>query len=609
MTSSSGDEDIQRIQRELAGLWIQNGALQISLWDSDPSEVDWEVPEIPSLEDLGVVPKINVETAFADYLEKFGEIAIESPSKTLLDLPVKSSLRGQEALRILPESFCSDPSAFCLTENWDFLFEHTSSSLWEQRAHYLHGLKECIEDDLFQHALNARETFRGCLGGLMYLRDHVSKLANQIKTHRACLARESNCFVDYCSAVLLKRKKRNLEEVLGTLSQISEIDEAVQDMETLLNDPDATDLIYRDVLIAFQDVQSKVREMNGRYLILEALVLDQFGETIVQKRRSRIEQVLNETYEYDREMLRTSMRHEKWGYVVDDSRLSTIAEKLGDLTNMGSSEIHTTEGRIRYHSREYGIVGSLEPLLVTMLHLKHNSLDSTALAVSAANFALEGFRVFNSMTSQLILGAGAIHSAGLKSITVKHLAIAYEQICLVSIVASTIGRILVSGIDGDENPGQIEFLTEEFELCVKEMEIHTVEIKVKLTRVACDLMIPLMKDASMALSAAADDSRRFSDDGLLPFFKELIGQLCQKYSTFANLIRGSLGDKEVDEVLESICEDLVTWLRDGSRFFRKDTYHVYMTHVRYCEESFRSIYSSDFFNSLLSDIESQTLQE
>ena len=56
-----------------------------------------------------------------------------------------------------------------------------------------------------------------------------------------------------------------------------------------------------------------------------------------------------------------------------------------------------------------------------------------ALAAEVAQRALELLKVFNSRTCQLVLGAGAMHVSGLKSITAKHLAVTCQ--CLDAFIA------------------------------------------------------------------------------------------------------------------------------------------------------------------------------
>ena len=65
-----------------------------------------------------------------------------------------------------------------------------------------------------------------------------------------------------------------------------------------------------------------------------------------------------------------------------------------------------------------------------------------SLAPTAVHKTAELLRVFNSRTSQLVLGAGAMRTAGLRSITAKHLALATESVRLFALVAPLVSAAL-----------------------------------------------------------------------------------------------------------------------------------------------------------------------
>jgi vacuolar protein sorting-associated protein 54 len=70
-------------------------------------------------------------------------------------------------------------------------------------------------------------------------------------------------------------------------------------------------------------------------------------------------------------------------------------------------------------------------ILRTMEHFLHLTAGIPSMGQEIANGLLECLKLFNSRCSQLILGAGATRSAGLKNITTKHLALSSQALSFV----------------------------------------------------------------------------------------------------------------------------------------------------------------------------------
>ncbi|KPV75617.1 uncharacterized protein RHOBADRAFT_13664 [Rhodotorula graminis WP1] len=94
---------------------------------------------------------------------------------------------------------------------------------------------------------------------------------------------------------------------------------------------------------------------------------------------------------------------------------------------------------------------------------------------------IEFMKVFNSRTCQVVLGAGAMRSAGLKNITAKHLALASQalsiMIALIPYIREAVRRHL--------NPKQAVMLTE-FDKLKRDYQEHQHEIHAKLVAIMSD---------------------------------------------------------------------------------------------------------------------------
>ncbi|KAI5832533.1 Vps54-domain-containing protein [Schizophyllum commune Tattone D] len=110
------------------------------------------------------------------------------------------------------------------------------------------------------------------------------------------------------------------------------------------------------------------------------------------------------------------------------------------------------------------------------------------LTTDSMGRAIEFFKAFNSRVCQVVLGAGAMRSAGLKNITAKHLALASQSlsvmIALIPYVRETFRRHL--------NPKQAVMLIE-FDKMKRDLQEHQHEVHIKLIAIMSDRINQHMK--------------------------------------------------------------------------------------------------------------------
>lgn len=80
-----------------------------------------------------------------------------------------------------------------------------------------------------------------------------------------------------------------------------------------------------------------------------------------------------------------------------------------------------TKVRLRIEERTFSAVSATSEVLSLLLDYLRVIVNLSMLTTDTMSRAIEFLKAFNSRTCQVVLGAGAMRSAGLKNITAKHL--------------------------------------------------------------------------------------------------------------------------------------------------------------------------------------------
>ncbi|GAA6050095.1 hypothetical protein JCM3770_001367 [Rhodotorula araucariae] len=137
--------------------------------------------------------------------------------------------------------------------------------------------------------------------------------------------------------------------------------------------------------------------------------------------------------------------------------------------------------QVQVEGRQFFVVpAGLVTIAVLVEYLKV-LVNIPMLTTDAMSKVIEFMKVFNSRTCQVVLGAGAMRSAGLKNITAKHLALASQalsvMIALIPYIREAVRRHL--------NPKQAVMLTE-FDKLKRDYQEHQHEIHAKLVAIMSD---------------------------------------------------------------------------------------------------------------------------
>ncbi|KAK4332942.1 Vacuolar protein sorting-associated protein 54 [Rhodotorula toruloides] len=160
---------------------------------------------------------------------------------------------------------------------------------------------------------------------------------------------------------------------------------------------------------------------------------------------------------------------------VDDSSEQAREGDEGEASASGPAKQVDIEGR-----QFFAVSAGLTTIGVLVEYLKV-LLNCPMLTTDAMSKIIEFMKVFNSRTCQVVLGAGAMRSAGLKNITAKHLALASQalsiMIALIPYIRECVRRHL--------NPKQAVMLTE-FDKLKRDYQEHQYEIHAKLVAIMSD---------------------------------------------------------------------------------------------------------------------------
>ncbi|KAJ3513870.1 hypothetical protein NLJ89_g2710 [Agrocybe chaxingu] len=146
--------------------------------------------------------------------------------------------------------------------------------------------------------------------------------------------------------------------------------------------------------------------------------------------------------------------------------------------------------------RSYYVVLATSEMLTLVLDYLRVVINLPTLTTDTMNRVIEFLKAFNSRTCQVVLGAGAMRSAGLKNITAKHLALASQSLSivfeLIPYVRETFRRHLKQQEAG---------LLVEFDKLKRDYQEHQNEIHSKLVAIMGDRLNAHIKSLKVVIHA------------------------------------------------------------------------------------------------------------
>lgn len=317
--------------------------------------------------------------------------------------------------------------------------------------------------------------------------------------------------------------------------------------------------------------------------------IQEFGQTLLKK-----------LYLDCCDSIKKSIYNETWQYVSD---LTSLSSKLSDLLGISNTDVATMEDnscKVLLSGKYYGLVSCIDPLLDSLKYFKEYSIIFKECSTASRMKAIEILSMFNRVTQELVLGGDAIRFGKLKSITIKHLSVSCEQISLLICLATDIQEQIMS-----RGMQQNNLLKKELENCINEMVSHCTKIRGKIVDVACNLMIPVIKDASMVLSSSITSTT--CAGSLLPAFTDLIDEMMRNFRIVSVVTKRSLGKNEADDILETIWEENIVWLKDAALSHgceNSTMIEAYILHLRYVQTELDTVHPAKSVDHLVKTLES-----
>jgi len=162
-----------------------------------------------------------------------------------------------------------------------------------------------------------------------------------------------------------------------------------------------------------------------------------------------------------------------------------LEDNIGPATSNGTLTNGTSDGRDRIRpasidEQRFILPSSALALLRSIEAFLHLTAAIPGMSSEIANGLLECLKLFNSRSSQLILGAGATRSAGLKNITTKHLALSSQSLSFGIGIMPYVRDFFRRHLGSSPNAGQIML---EFDKVKRFYQEHQNSIHEKLVEI------------------------------------------------------------------------------------------------------------------------------
>ncbi|GAA5910947.1 Vps54p [Sporobolomyces salmoneus] len=169
--------------------------------------------------------------------------------------------------------------------------------------------------------------------------------------------------------------------------------------------------------------------------------------------------------------------------------------RLGSRRIQKVEEVETSQGgggeerpamakQVEIEGRQFFAVSAGLATIETLVQYVQVVLNCPMLTTDAMSKVIEFMKVFNSRSCQVVLGAGAMRSAGLKNITAKNLALASQALSIMVSLIPYIRELIRRHL----SPKQAVMLTE-FDKLKRDYQEHQNEIHFKLVAIMSDRLI------------------------------------------------------------------------------------------------------------------------
>ncbi|KAL0880845.1 hypothetical protein ABMA27_002028 [Loxostege sticticalis] len=147
-----------------------------------------------------------------------------------------------------------------------------------------------------------------------------------------------------------------------------------------------------------------------------------------------------------RSQLTSTLNAERWKAADVPCELQNVIDKICEISEIPST-LHYESGKqdgkyLIINNESYAVVGTVQLLIKILLEYCDATKQSPVIVQYIIHCMIELIRLFNSRCCQLVLGAGAIQSAGLKTISTSNLALVSRSLQVILWLLPLIKKLL-----------------------------------------------------------------------------------------------------------------------------------------------------------------------
>nr|ODN89258.1 hypothetical protein L204_06195 [Cryptococcus depauperatus CBS 7855] len=202
--------------------------------------------------------------------------------------------------------------------------------------------------------------------------------------------------------------------------------------------------------------------------------------------------------------------------------------------------------QLRIEEKPYFIVKATAETLILLKDYLKVIVNLESVVTEVMSRIIEFLKSFNSRTCQVVLGAGAMRSAGLKNITAKHLALASQSLSVVVALVDYVKEFVRRHAD------KVGGLLGEFDKLKRDYQEHQNEIHVKLVAIMSDRLA--VHCASLRETNWDSDT---SKDGPSSYAEMLVKETATLHKVLSKYLASETVETVLSEVVVSITTRLI----------------------------------------------------
>ncbi|WFC99804.1 hypothetical protein MYAM1_002549 [Malassezia yamatoensis] len=307
-----------------------------------------------------------------------------------------------------------------------------------------------------------------------------------------------------------------------------------------------------------------VEQANDRAVVnLRSAVLSQTKTFLVHLHRTRVEKAMRAVEEevwapapVSGDLAQTVLRiWESSSHDPPSLVISTLLHASSSPAPPSKSE--DTKRTLEINGKPYFVVRANGVVLSYLSDYVRMLINLPLFTAETLGWIVEFMKQYNSRTCQVVLGAGAMRSAGLKNITARHLALASQSLSLMVLLIAPLRALCGRHL----RPSQSILLTE-FDKLQRDFTEHQNEIYAKLVAIMSDRVQVHAK----ALSSSNDWNAPFLEEDTPA--SQPMQDLVRETGTLHRVMTQYLDADAIQSILSKVCQAMDSSL--GSSFSRVD---------------------------------------